>query len=282
LGYKALEGLRDTLGERFINCGIAEQNMVSVAAGLAKAGMRPFVYSIGTFLYARAFEQIRNDVCFHDLPVTLIGNGAGFQYGVMGGTHHSLEDYGVLLTLRTMRVLVPAFDGQIPGMVASCFETNHPTWIRLGYNKNKHTSVDRWNVWHHFPLGDGPTIIAVGDIAEEVLEECNRLYMCGKQTPSLWAVSEFPLQRLIPEAFREDIERSDHLIIIEDHVKHGSIGDYLTCELINQYCGVPKYIDHYYADGPPYDSYGSRDFHRKQSGLDIKAILERIRERVRD
>lgn len=281
LGYKCLEELRDALGKRFINCGIAEANMVGVSAGLARAGMRPWVYSISPFLYSRASEQIRNDVCFHDLPVVLVGNGAGFNYGVMGGTHHSLEDYGMLLTLRTMRVLVPAFDGQIEGMVHSCFQTDHPTWLRLGYNSKKHDYINRWHQWHHLQDGDGPTILAIGDIAETVLDEWHRLDIEGQSVPSLWVASEFPLERLIPQAFTDNVNRSDHLIIIEDHVKHGSIGDYLTCKFINQYCNVPKYIDHFYADGPPYSSYGSRDFHRKQSGLDIKEILRNINEQSR-
>ena len=84
MGYQALEPLRESLGERFINAGVAEQNMVSVAAGLAKTGLQPWVYSIAPFVYARPFEQIRNDVCLHDLPVRLVGNGGGYAYGVMG------------------------------------------------------------------------------------------------------------------------------------------------------------------------------------------------------
>ena len=101
LGFRALEPLRDALGSRFINAGVAEQNMVSVAAGLARSGLRPWVYSIAPFVYARPFEQIRNDVCLHRLPVVLVGNGGGYGYGVMGATHHALEDYGSLLCLPT-------------------------------------------------------------------------------------------------------------------------------------------------------------------------------------
>src|SRR5436305_12930222 len=87
LGFKALEPLRAMMGKRFINAGVAEQNMISVAAGLARAGMRPWAYSIAPFIYARPFEQTRNDVCLHKLPVVLIGNGGGYGYGVMGATH---------------------------------------------------------------------------------------------------------------------------------------------------------------------------------------------------
>src|SRR3954468_8135907 len=109
LGFKALEPLRDALGDRFINAGVAEQNMVSVGAGLARAGLRPWVYSIAPFIYARPFEQIRNDVCLHGLPVVMVGNGGGYGYGVMGATHHALEDYGALLPLQNITAFVPAF-----------------------------------------------------------------------------------------------------------------------------------------------------------------------------
>jgi hypothetical protein len=113
LGYMALEPVRDALGTRFLNAGVAEQNMISVAAGLARTGLRPWAYSIAPFLYARPFEQVRNDVCLHRLPVRLAGNGGGYGYGVMGATHHALEDYGALLTLDAMTVLVPAFGADV-------------------------------------------------------------------------------------------------------------------------------------------------------------------------
>src|SRR6202046_5262768 len=117
LGFMALEPLRDAMGQRFINAGVAEQNMVGVAAGLAKSGLRPWVYSIAPFLYARPFEQIRNDVCLHNLPVVFVGNGGGYGYGVMGSTHHALEDYGALLALPNMRAYIPAFDSDVSAVI---------------------------------------------------------------------------------------------------------------------------------------------------------------------
>src|ERR1700691_2751123 len=135
LGFQALEPLRDEMGERFINAGIAEQNMVSVAAGLAKAGLRPWVYSIAPFLYARAFEQIRNDVCLHGMPVVLVGNGGGYGYGVMGSTHHAIEDYGALLSLQGMRVYLPAFDCDVKETIGYLMRANHPAYLRLGLSE---------------------------------------------------------------------------------------------------------------------------------------------------
>ncbi len=108
LGYMALEPLQKAAGPRFINAGISEQNMISVAAGLASQGFSPWAYSIAPFIYARPLEQVRNDVCLHDLPVKLVGNGGGYAYGVMGSSHHAIDDYGILLTLLNMRVFIPA------------------------------------------------------------------------------------------------------------------------------------------------------------------------------
>jgi transketolase len=132
LGFRASEPLREALGSRFINAGVAEQNMVSVAAGLARAGLRPWVYSIAPFVYARPFEQVRNDVCLHRLPVVLVGDGGGYGYGVMGATHHALEDYGSLLCLPHLRAYVPAFDNDVFELVDTLFEVSSPAYLRLG------------------------------------------------------------------------------------------------------------------------------------------------------
>ncbi len=148
LGYKALEPLREAMGTRFINAGVAEQNMVSVAAGLAKSGMRPWVYSIAPFVYARPFEQIRNDICLHNLPVVLVGNGGGYGYGVMGATHHALEDYGALLCLPHLRAYVPAFDADIKPVIRELFSVSHPAYLRLGLSEEpKDASVPPYAAW---------------------------------------------------------------------------------------------------------------------------------------
>ncbi len=132
LGFMALEPLREALGARFINAGVAEQNMVGVAAAMARSGLEVWAYSIAPFIYARPFEQIRNDIAFHGLPVTLVGNGGGYGYGVMGPTHHAIEDYGVLLTLTGMQVCVPAFDADIAAAVTTVGSLTKPSYLRLG------------------------------------------------------------------------------------------------------------------------------------------------------
>ena len=104
LGFMALETVREKFGKYFINAGVAEQNMISVAAGLAAEGFIPWVYSISPFATLRPYEQLRNDVCHHNLPVKIVGNGGGYGYGIMGATHHTLEDIGAMRLLPGMKV----------------------------------------------------------------------------------------------------------------------------------------------------------------------------------
>src|SRR3954471_9869465 len=107
LGFMALEGVKDVLGDRFINAGVAEQNMATMAASLAYEGFLPFIYSISPFVTLRPYEQIRNDICLHNLPVKIIANGGGYGYGIMGSTHHNIEDIGSMRILPNMKVFVP-------------------------------------------------------------------------------------------------------------------------------------------------------------------------------
>jgi transketolase len=106
--------------------------MITVGAAMAAQDMEVWIYSIAPFLYARPFEQIRNDICFHHLPVKLIGNGGGYGYGVMGPTHHAIEDYGALLTLPGMTVFVPTFDEDVDAIVGLAASDDGPIYLRMG------------------------------------------------------------------------------------------------------------------------------------------------------
>jgi transketolase len=165
LGFMALEALQQALGPRFINAGVAEQNMVSVAAGLARQNLEVWVYSIAPFCYARPFEQIRNDITFHNLPVKLIGNGGGYGYGVMGPTHHAIEDYGVLLTLPNMSVYVPVFDEDMDAVITRAGNSSHPAYIRMGRGEPpKGYTVPAYAPWRQLTRGNGPVVIVVGPL----------------------------------------------------------------------------------------------------------------------
>jgi transketolase len=107
LGYMAMEPFQERFGSRFINIGVTEQNMIGLATGLAEAAMIPYAYSIATFAALRPFEFIRNGPVLHQLPVRVVGMGAGFENGTAGSTHHAVEDVGVMRTLPGLTVVIP-------------------------------------------------------------------------------------------------------------------------------------------------------------------------------
>jgi transketolase len=273
LGFKALEPLRDVLAARFINAGVAEQNMVSVAAGLAKLSFRPWVYSIAPFIYARAFEQIRNDVCLHNLPVVFVGNGGGYGYGVMGGTHHALEDYGCLLTLPSLRVFIPAFDEDVAAMVPLLMETQQPAYFRLGLSEcPPKFTVPYYRPWRKLLEGNGPTLVASGPIIGGILSAAADLP--DSKRPEVWLVGEMPIEPL-PQDLVHSIRRSQKLVIVEEHTQVGGLGQMLTLCLAKT-GNVPERLSHRFARGYVSGLYGSQRFHRAESGLDVPSIMAAV------
>jgi transketolase len=270
LGFMALEPLRDALGARFINAGVAEQNMVAVAAGLARAGFRPWVYSIASFLYARPFEQIGNDIGLHDLPVILVGNGGGYGYGVMGSTHHALGDYGALLTWPNIRVFVPAFDDDVPPIVEQLFQITHPAYLRLGLAETPAGLASQpYAAWRRFVRGDGPCLLIVGPLAGSILGAVLRLDAARR--PSVWVLSELPFPEPPPE-FLADLRQSECLMVVEEHVAAGGAGPMIALHLLARE-QAPERFRHRAALRYPSGRYGSQTFHRRESGLDPESIL---------
>jgi transketolase len=273
LGFMALEPLQQALGERFINAGVAEQNMISVSAALARQGFEVWVYSIAPFCYARPFEQIRNDIAFHELPVRLIGNGGGYGYGVMGPTHHAIEDYGVLLSLPAMSVFAPVFDEDVLAVVSAAGSATKPLYLRLGRGEPpKGYAVPEYAAWRQLTAGKGKTVIAVGPLAGTYIAAFLQLPI--SQRPNLWAIAELPIERNpLPAALMSQIRDGPGLCIAEEHVKHGGFGSDLMLHL--SALGIlPRDFHHLFARAHHYDRYGSQPYLRGRSRLDAESMLE--------
>jgi transketolase len=271
LGFGALEPLRDALGSRFINTGVAEQNMVSVAAGLARSGLRPWVYSIAPFIYARPYEQVRNDVCLHRLPVVLVGNGGGYGYGVMGATHHAIEDYGSLVCLPHLRACMPAFDGDVYALVERSFETSGPVYLRLGLAEQPRDAlVPPYAPWRKLQDGPGWLIVVTGALVGSVWGAVRELD--GPNRPTLWLMSELPI-REVPQQFHADLTRARRLLVVEEHVFQGGVAQNLAATMLAS-GNVPERFSSRTAQGYLSGRYGSQRFHRRESGLDPASILE--------
>lgn len=275
LGFMALEPLQEAIGPRFINAGVAEQNMVSVAAGLARQGFEAWVYSIAPFCYARPFEQIRNDVTFHKLPVRLVGNGGGYAYGVMGPTHHAIEDYGVMLCLPNMSALVPVFDEDLSAVIERTAAIPHAVYLRLGRGeKPKDYKAPAYAPWRQLVDGGGPPFIAVGPLAGTYIDSFMQLPEATR--PSLWAVSELPLHaNPLPQALWQRIVTSSEVVVAEEHVSRGGFGADLALHLAHHGVGLRRFI-HLHARAHHFERYGSQSFLRRQSGLDPASALQAI------
>lgn len=273
LGFMALEPLRDRMGPRFINCGVAEQNMISVAAGLAREGLEPWVYSIAPFCYARGFEQIRNDVCLHNLPVRLLGNGGGYGYGVMGPTHHAIEDYGILLTLPGMTAFVPAFNEDVDAAVARAGAAPGPTWLRLGRGElPPGMAAPAYAPWRCLVPGSGPVVVVVGPLAGPAVAALSDLAAQDVADAALWVVSELPLAAAPPPpVFTAQLAASRRLCVIEEHVAQGGAGAMLATWALENDIPLRRFR-RLHARGYPSGRYGSQGFHRRESGLDKAAI----------
>lgn len=134
IGFKVFDRFRDAYAGRFLNLGIAEANMVGMSAGLAMSGKRPFVYTIIPFLTMRAFEQIRVDLCMHEMPVRLVGVGGGLAYDILGPTHHAVEDIAILRALPNMTVVVPSDPVTARAATRAVHDLPCPAYVRLGKN----------------------------------------------------------------------------------------------------------------------------------------------------
>ena len=275
LGFMALEPVQKAMGNRFINAGVAEQNMISMAAGLTLSGLQPWVYSIAPFCYARPFEQIRNDVCLNKFPVKLVANGGGYAYGSMGGTHHALEDYGVLLALQGMHVFVPAFAIDVNPIIHKMANSPYPGYLRLARCElPKDFFTGNYQPWRRLLKGNGPLLLCIGPVVGSLLNSFQAMNYSNR--PEVWVVTELPLDfETIPVEFLQKLTTSTTLCVIEEHVAQGGLGQNLVWLLQKNRINVPHFL-HAHALGYPSATYGSQKFHRAECGLDPHSIIQML------
>lgn len=270
LGFMALEPLQKELGTRFINAGVAEQNMVSVAAGLAARGFQPWLYSIAPFVTLRPFEQLRNDVCLHNLDVKIVGNGGGFGYGIMGSTHHVLEDVGCMQMLPNMKVSVPCFSEDVADVVNAANSSPGPRYLRLGQGVSRQSLAQATN-WRKLSHGKNAVIIGSGPILKALLPLVSKL--SGLEF-SLYDISEFPLTS-IPEKIIREIEISGALVTFEEHIATGGLGQSVCQLLMGRLKTQPRYLP-LCVQGYLSGKYGSQNWHWEENGLAGHPLQNRL------
>lgn len=225
LGFMAVEPFRDELPRQFHNAGVSEENMIGMAAGLALTGRRVFVYSIIPFVTLRVVEFIRNDICYHRLPVTIVGVGAGYAYGHQGTTHHAIEDLAVMRALPEMTVLSPADPLEVAALVKALAQYDGPAYLRLGKTGEPtlHPAPPALVIGRAISCRPGRdvTLMATGSILGAALEAAERLHGAGVSARVLSVPTMKPMDRAaVLAAARE----TSAIVTIEEHSVIGGLG----------------------------------------------------------
>jgi len=213
--------------DRFLNLGVAEQNMIGWAAGMALTGFRVYVYNIAPFVLYRCYEQVRNDICYQNLPVTLIGIGSGLTYSPMGMTHYSVEDLAITRSLPNLRVYSPADPTEAESAARISLEGGSPTYVRLAKRGEPRIHSDAPDVTRPLQLVDGRDVALVfhGTVVNEVMEAQESLKDQGisAKVISLPQISPCPIELL-----DDMLEGIPNVVTIEEHFVDSGLGSRLA------------------------------------------------------
>ncbi len=225
IGNRLFDTFREKHAKRFYNCGIAEANMISLAAGLASCGMRPVCYTIAPFITTRCFEQIRVDVCYHEMPVVIVGTGAGLSYASLGVTHHSLEDLAILRTLPGMHVLAPADSMELRSCLRVALQSSVPVYIRIGKKGEPVVFSEpppfAFGIWREIQPGERTCLLSTGNMLPQTLQAAALMQLRGLHPEVLSCASIKPLDTsFLERAFK----KFEIIATIEEHGKIGGFG----------------------------------------------------------
>src|SRR6266487_4056106 len=273
LGYMALEPFADAFPDRFFNVGVAEQNMIGLATGLAEAGFIPFAYSIATFATLRPYEFIRNGPILHQLPVRIVGIGGGFEYGHAGPTHHNLEDAGVMRLHPGMTVISPADHEQTRTAILASWNVPGPVYYRLG--KDDKTIIP--GLQGRFELGraqriregDDLLFITMGSVTSEVTAAATTLAAQGVACTVIVVASlnPAPVADLIAA-----LSRFSAVLTVEAHYVVGGVGS-LVSEIVAEY-GIDCQVVRCGVRTTPTGLSGGLSFLLHTHGLSSAALVE--------
>jgi transketolase len=270
-GYSLFDEFRRECPDQYLNAGVAEQNMVGVAAGLAKGGLRPIVYGLSAFVPIRVLEQIKLDVCYESLPVIFIGDGAGVVYGTLGSSHQSTEDIAALRALPNMSILSPADRWEMAACMTMALTADGPVYLRMGKADlaEVHSSVPRleWGKLFAVCENDGPLAwIATGSMVGTALR-------LSQYCPESAVYSAPCLKPLYADAVAAICCQRRAIITLEEHSVYGGLGAAI-CEIAAAQApvwvcriGIPDRFSKYC---------GSYSYLLTEHGLDDGSILTQI------
>lgn len=269
MGLGLIESIQKKFPDRFLNVGIAEQNLIGVAAGLCNVGFRPFCYTISNFLVERCFEQIRNDICLHKYPITLIGTSTGFDNGKLGPTHQVIDDIGCIKVLPNISVYSPSTISSIRIIFKDILKNKQPAYVRIGKSSYDTPSLEG-EINQMVVRNERTDIIVITHGTS--LENCVKAAeMCDK-------FSVFSMNKIKPldkEKIKEIFSKFSKIVVVEDH--------FITSGLYNSLCQYlvesgDKKINLYSIGTPEVfeEVVGDKDFFADRYGYSPKKITEFI------
>lgn len=273
LGFGVVEPFAERFPKRYLNAGVAEQNMTGIAAGMALSGKVVFTYSIANFPTLRCLEQVRNDVCYHQANVKIVAVGGGFAYGALGMTHHAVEDLAILRALPEMTVVAPADPIEASAATYAIAARPGPCYMRLGRAGEPvvHAAPIEFEIGKAIQLREGNdvTIISTGGMLATAMEVANALMARGLEARVL---SMHTLKPLDTEAVLAAMRETRALVTLEEHSIIGGLGS-AVAEVLSESGGL----------GIPFrrlgigisftTEVGSQEFLREKHGLSVEGVL---------
>lgn len=277
-GYALFDSFRKECPNQYINAGIAEQNMVGMAAGLARQGFKPFVYGLAAFIPVRVVEQIKLDIAHDNLPVVLLGDGAGFVYSHLGTSHQSTEDIACTRAIPNLTVLSPADRFEQTLCMHWAYECNGPVYMRMGKSDrgDVHTAPLDENMGSLLVVRKSPSadvaLIATGSMVKTALELENTVL------PGVSVLSVPSIKPLKTEQLIEVLQQHRLLITLEEHHTDGGLGS-LVCELSSEH--LPRKILRIGVKDRFSEHCGTYQYLLDEHGLNIEQISHRVSQFVK-
>jgi transketolase len=278
IGNRMFDHFKQVAPGRFFNCGIAEANMMSVAAGMALTGLRPVIYTITPFTTTRCLEQIRVGVAYHQAPVVIVGTGSGLSYAELGPTHHSLEDMAILRTLPGLNVLAPADSAELVAQLRQALDAPHPTYMRIGKKGEPplHGTSAQLGIGKANLLRDGSDllVVGVGPILGEALQAAEAVSAEGLSVAVASLGGVMPLDTSFLEAMAQRFPR---WLSMEEHGITGGLGSALL-EWCAEREGAPIRVKRLGVPDSFLHELGNQNYTRCQLGLDATGLAQTFRQ----
>jgi transketolase len=276
IGNRLFDGFKNRFPDRFYNCGVAEANMMSVAAGLGLCGLRPVVYTITPFVTTRCLEQIRVDVCYHRTPVVIVGVGGGLSYASLGPTHQSCEDIAFLRVLPHIKVVCPGDAVEVRLLLRCALAQDDPVYLRLGkkgepvvHEVEPHLQIGRGMV---LQTGRDAMLLSTGNLLPTAAAVARELAARGISTG---LVSWHTVKPLDDELLQEMAATTRWLVTLEEHSVLGGLGGTIA-EWLTTHGPFPVRLLRIGTPDEFYHAGGGQNDARRHLGLDVESLVSRI------